>query len=346
MTPFKRIVFTLLSLVLLASISGCTTDIYTVFITPPNYGIIINLNDPSSQATSNNLENGTLMTVAQQRVNMKPCVVNMANKSSCPDAMVVEVPGAYVTRIYTTDANSGTSENKQSLCFEANGANGCVDFTITAQVLRDNAKCYANRVGIKPVGQGDEARFHFRAVPLDNYKDENGVEQPGTLDNRVIGVASGIFSQAVTQKSPLTMALEKYGLFNNVKQQIIDTIFKQTCITIKPDDMYISNGIVWSDQTIQDQINQATILANQLELLKQKNELQKQQSEALLDRAKVYEKECGTACALEFLRIQTDQLFVDKWTGQGWIPFFNQATPDYVPTPLPSTPAAPVTTPQ
>ncbi len=269
---------------------------------------------------------------------MKPCVVSMANQSKCPDAMVVEVPGAYVTRIYTADPNSGTSESKQSLCFESSGANGCVDFTVTAQVLRDNARCYANKVGIQPVGEGDEARFHFRALPLDNETNAQGDLVPGALDNRVIGIASGIFSQAVAEKSPLTMALDKYGLFDGVKETIIDTIFKQTCITIKPDDMYISNGIVWSDQAIQDQINQATVIANQLELLKLKNDLQKQQTEALLDRAKVVEKEYGLEAAIRFLEIQTEQMKIDKWTGDSWIPFLNPSTPDYVPTPEPVAP--------
>lgn len=313
----------------LMSLSACATSYNTVFITPPNYGIVINLNDPSSQATSNSLNGGKLMDVTQQTVKMTRCVTTLQSTDRCPDVMVVEIPGAFVTRIYTAESNSGTSETKQSLCFEASGANGCVDFTVTAQVLKDGAKCYANKVGIKPVGEGDEVRFHFKAISLED-----------TMDNRVIGVTSGIFSQKVSTKSPLSMALDKYTLFDEIKTEIVQTVYDQTCITIDPANMYISNGIVWSDPTIQDQINQATILANQLELLKQKNDLLKQQTEALLDRAKVIEAEYGTAYALEFLRVQTDQMFIDKWNGQGYLPFMNQSIPDYVPTPdlsLPTT---------
>lgn len=327
-----KLTYRLFFLLVIASmaLSACGTSFNTVFITPPNYGIVINLNDPSSQVTGNSLDTGTLMTVTQQTITMKRCVTTLQSTDRCPDKMVVEVPGAFVTRIYTAEANSGTSQTKQSLCFEASGANGCVDFTVTGQVLKDAAKCYANRVGIVPVGTGDEARFHFKAIALED-----------TMDNRVIGVASGIFSQSVANKSPLSMALDKYALFEELKPIIINTIYDQTCITIDPKNMYISNGIVWSDPTIQDQINQATILANQLELLKLKNDILKQQTEALLDRAKVIEAEYGTAYALEFLRVQTDQMFIDKWNGQGYLPFMNQSIPDYVPTP----PVAPATAP-
>ncbi len=333
----KRIIFVVFSLSLI--LSACSTSYNTVIITPPNYGIVINLNDPSSQATGNDLDGGKLMDVTQQTVTMKKCVATLQSTDRCPDVMVVEVPGAFVTRIYTAESNSGTSNTQQSLCFEASGANGCVDFTVTGKVMKDAAKCYANKVGISPVGTGDEARFHFKALPLDNYIDENGNEQPGSLDNRVVGITSGIFSQAVSTKSPLTMALDKYGIFDELKTLITQTVYEQTCITIDPKNMYISNGIVWSDPAIQDQINQATILANQLELLKQKNSLLKQQTEALLDRAKVVEAEYGLEAAIRFLEIQTEQMKIDKWTGDSWIPFLNQSTPDYVPTPEPIEPS-------
>lgn len=328
MKQLSRLFFLLV--VVSMALSACGTSYNTVFITPPNYGIVINLNDPSSQVTGNSLDNGTLMTVTQQTITMTKCVTTFQSTDRCPDKMVVEVPGAFVTRIYTAEANSGTSENKQSLCFEANGANGCVDFTVTGQVLKDAAKCYANKVGIAPVGEGNEARFHFKAISLED-----------TMDNRVIGVTSGIFSQAVSQKSPLSMALDKYGLFEEIKLAIVQTVYDQTCITIDPKNMYISNGIVWSDPIIQDQINQATVIANQLELLKQKNDLLKQQTEALLDRAKVIEVEYGLEAAIKFLEIQTEQMKIDKWTGDSWIPFLNQSTPDYVPTPESTVPTTP-----
>lgn len=322
---------TLLSLVLAVMLSACGTSYNTVFITPPNYGIVINLNDPSSQATSNGLEGGTVMNVSQQTVTMKRCVTTLMNTDRCPDVMVVEVPGAFVTRIYTAEENSGTSDTKQSLCFEASGANGCVDFTITGQVLKDAAKCYANKVGIEPVGTGDEARYHFKAIALED-----------TMDNRVIGVTSGIFSIKVATKSPLTMALDKYTLFEEVKADVIKTVYDQTCITIDPVNMYISNGIEWSDPIIQDQINQATVIANQLELLEQKNLLLKEQTKALMDRAKLIEEEYGLEAAIKFLEIQTEQMKIDKWSGDSWIPFLSPATPDYVPAEsAPSTPVAP-----
>lgn len=102
--------------------------------------------------------------------------------------------------------------------------------------------------------------------------------------------------------------------------------------------MYISNGIVWSDQTIQDQINQATVLANQLELLAKKNDLLKQQTQALLDRTQLVEKQYGLAAALEFMRIQTEQMKIEKWDGNSWLPFVNPTTGQTVVTPGPITP--------
>lgn len=217
MKLITRISVVLTAIIVAIVSTGCATGVYTVFVTPPNYGIVINLNDPSSQTTSNNFDGGKLMNVTQQQVIMTRCSGDLNNKSYCPDVMVVEVPGAYVTRIYTAEANSGTSANKQSLCFEATGSNGCVDFTVTAKVLKENAKCYANKVGIAPAGTGDETRFHFKAISIED-----------TMDNRVIGVTSGVFSQAVAKKSPLAMAIEKYALFEAVKAQIIKTVFEQT----------------------------------------------------------------------------------------------------------------------
>ncbi len=310
-TP-TRIFFVLMAFIVAISASGCATSYRTVLITPPNYGIVINLNDPSAQVTANTLDGGKLMDVTQQTVTMTKCVATFQSTDRCPDVMVIEVPGAYVTRLYTAEANSGTSATQQSLCFEANGANGCVDFTVTAKVEKDGAKCYANKVGIVAFGDAEEARFHFKAISLED-----------TMDNRVIGVASGNFSQAVATMSPLTLALDKYTIFESKKQAIIDTVYAQTCITIKPEDMYVSNGIVWSDPTIQDQINQATILANQLELLATKNDLLKQQTQALLDRTKLVEQEYGLEAALRFMEIQTEQMKIEKWDGNSWLPFLS-----------------------
>lgn len=318
--PLRTLLFLIIAIVL--TTTACATSYRTVLVTPPNYGIVINLNDPSSQVTANSLEGGTLMDVTQQTVTMKKCVSTFQSTDRCPDVMVVEVPGAYVTRLYTAEANSGTSNTKQSLCFEANGANGCVDFTVTAKVEKDGAKCYANKVGIVAVGDSEESRFHFKAISLEE-----------TMDNRVIGVASGKFSLVVATTSPLSLALDKYTIFEGIKQDIVNTVYDQTCITINPDDMYISNGIVWSDPTIQDQINQATILANQLELLAKKNDLLKQQTQALLDRAKLVEQEYGLSAAIRFMEIQTEQMKIEKWDGNSWLPFLspvdgNPATPE------------------
>ena len=326
--------FTLgLIIVILALVStGCTTSYNTVFVKPPNYGIVIDLNNPSSQTTTGSqLDGGKLMDVTQQTITVNKCVQTLQSTDYCPDVMVVEVPGSFVTRNYTAEANSGTSAKKQSLCFEANGANSCVDFTVTAKVLRKDAICYANRVGINAVkdNAGNDLKYYSKAVDLAT-----------TMDDRVVGIASGLFSMAVAKTSPLSLALEKYTIFDNVKQDIIDALYTQTCITVTKDDIRISNGIVWADPTIQDQINQATIIANQLELLKKKNDLLKQQTEALLDRAKVIESQYGLDAAIKFLQIQTEQMKIDKWSGDSWLPFLNP-TPDYVPVATP----APVPTP-
>lgn len=339
MKIFTRISLLVTAIIVAIVSTGCTTTgVYTVFVTPPNYGIVIDLDNPSSQITANNFDNGRLMDVTQQEVIMKRCSVDVNNRSNCPNVMVIEVPGAFITRVYTAETNSGTSSNKESLCFEASGANGCVDFTVTATVLKKNAICYANRVGIVPFSNGDEARFHFRAIPLGDWTDANGKEMQGTMDTRVVGKTSGIFSEAVVKTSPLTLALDKYKTFSDIKKSIVDEIFNETCITLDPKTMYISNGIVWKDQAIQDQINQATVLSNQLELLARKNDLLKQQTQALLDRTQLIEKQYGLPAALEFMRIQTEQMKIEKWDGNSWLPFINPSTGQTVVTPGPITP--------
>lgn len=297
-------------------LGACATT-NTVLIVPPNYGIVVNLSNTASQATANDFSDGELMNVTQQTVTNAKCTATSVDW--CPDKIIAEVPGSPVSRIYSKDKESGTSATNQALCFESNGANGCLDFSITAQVTKGNAKCYANKVGVKPVIEADNkpSRFHFAALPLSD-----------ALDTRVIQIASGKFARQVATTSPLELSLKKFDLFDAIKPAIIAEVLDQTCITIK--DISINNGVVWDSVEIQKQIDQATVIVNQLELAAKQNQLLDVQNKAFIARAIEVEKQFGTAAAIEFMRIQ-------KWDGS-YLPALPQ---QYAPQNLQST--APLT---
>jgi len=302
-----------LSVLLLFLLAGCIPTDRVVLITPPNYGIVVSLSDTTDQATGNNFDQGQLLNVTEQSITLTRCAVN--SPDMCPDKIVIEVQGSPESRLYTKSANSGTSVSNQALCFEAKGANGCVDFSLSAIIERNDVKCYANKMGVKPSTIADDAKFHFFATPLTEV-----------LDTRVIQVASAQFNKSVATVSPLELALKKFDLFDGVKQSIMDEVHNQTCVTLT--NLAISNGITWDQPEIQDQINQATILANQLILVDQQNQLLAKQNDAFIARALEMEKQFGLEAAVRFMQVQ-------KWDGS-YLPVL-PGTPALSPTALPST---------
>ncbi|HET7098695.1 MAG TPA: hypothetical protein VFI61_00440 [Patescibacteria group bacterium] len=313
----KQLFTSMMVLVVAFVLFGCSSSNF-VIITPPNYAIVVNLSNTEDQATGNNFGEGELMNVTQIQINSVKCALNSSDR--CPDKLVAEVQGSPESRIYSMDANSGTSGANQALCFEAIGTNGCVDFSVTAIIEKSDAKCYANKMGVKPVLNGDPqvaSRYHFIATPLAD-----------ALDTRVIQIASSQFAEKVAAISPLSLALQKFALFEEIEPSIIQEVHDQTCITIS--NMAINNGIAWASPEIQDQINQATILANQLELVAQQNKLLEIQNQAFIARALEIEKEFGLAAAIEFMKIQKwDGTFLPLLPGQ---PLLNDTSSD-APTP-------------
>lgn len=316
---FKKIFLLALLIILPGILAACTTSNF-VIVTPPNYAIVVNMSDTTDQATTGNtFDRGDLVNVTQIQVNMTRCAVN--SNDSCPDKLVAEVEGKPETRIYSKDFNSGTSSSNQALCFEANGANGCLDFAVTAIINREDAKCYANKMGVSPVLEGDQklpSRFHYMATPLAD-----------ALDLRVVGIASSMFAEKVANISPLDLAIKKFAIFSDLKDAIIKEVYKQTCITIYPETMAVNNGIVWASAEIQNQINQSTVLANQLVLVKEQNELLAIQNQAFIDRTRQLEQQFGLPAAVELMKIQ-------KWDGTSYIPFL---------APSPANMTAPAVTP-
>lgn len=318
---YKRLLKKLASgvgfVLLMLFLVGCIPTDRVVLVTPPNYGLIISLSNTTDQTVSNNLDDATLMNLTQQPVTMTRCAVN--SPDMCPDKIIVEVQGSPESRLYTKSASSGTSVSNEALCFEAQGANGCVDFSLSAKILRNDAKCYASKMGIKPSTVTDDARFHYFATPLTS-----------TLDTRVLQIASSLFNRVVTPISPLQLALKKFELFDGVKEDIISQVHDQTCITIT--NLAISNGITWDQQEIQDQINQAVVLTNQISLVEQQNNLLAKQNDAFIARALEMEKQFGLEAAIRFMQVQ-------KWDGTYLPALPGNPAITAVPTTQSSTPA-------
>lgn len=240
-------------------LTGCGTEYVTV--TPPNYAVVISMDAPTNQATGNDFSNANLVNVTQIRVNRPLCAPLSGSSTRCPDKIIAEVPGAPQSRAYTKDPNTGTSGADEAICFEASGVNGCVDFSVSAVVLREDAACYASKVGVFPV---NETNYHYAALPLSE-----------ALDTRMIQIASSNMVLATAEMNPLELATTKFTVFDGVKQTIIDEVHSQTCITINQLDL--SGGIQWDSVAVQETIDDAIVLQNEIMLAKKQQELQDQE---------------------------------------------------------------------
>lgn len=297
---FRNIFGPAMALMALFLLSACSSS-ETVVITPPNYGIVIDMSSPSLQATANDFGSGELMEVTQQRVNMTKCALNSVDY--CPDKLIAEVPGAPESRIYTLDPNTGTAGANQALCFEAQGVNGCLDFSVSAIILRENARCYANKMGVKPKEEGGTtSRFHFEATPLAQ-----------ALDSRVIQIAGALMTEATSDKSPLTLAYEKFSVFENLQTRLTEEVYERTCITLT--DSGINGGVQWSSPEVQATIDQAVTLQNQIELAAKENEIAAVQAKGIIARTQMYSATFGLDAAIRLVQ-------VEKWDGSYMPPYY------------------------
>ena len=203
-------------------ITACGTSSNVVIVTPPNYVIVVDLSNASNQGEApSDFNNGQLLQVAQVPVSSHPCAMN--SQDSCPDKLVAEVEGSPQSRIYTRETNSGTDQSNQALCFEAQGTNGCLDFSVNAIIQKDDAKCYANKMGVTAVKNqdGSVSRFHYVSMPLAT-----------ALDTRVMQIAGAVFAKRVVETNPLQLASKKFNLFDEARADIVKGVHDQTCITL------------------------------------------------------------------------------------------------------------------
>ena len=304
--------------VALFAMSGCVRP-HTVIVTPPNYAVVIDMNAPTNQATGNNFAEGKLVEVTQVDITMKACAANSVDR--CPNKIVAQIEGAPKSRIYSASTNSGTGSQNQALCFEAKGVNGCVDFSVSAKVMKEDAGCYANLMGVHPdPAGGDKARFSFFATSLED-----------ALDSRILQIAGAEFNKVTVNAEPISLAYDKFALFETVRENIITEVHKRTCVTVT--DMAINNGIVWDSSGIQDVIDRNTINRANLELAVMENRVAAIEATGIISRTQMFADQFGLDAALRLVAIQ-------EWDGSGlpnWT--WNSTT-----TPLPvQGPAAPPT---
>lgn len=310
----KALLLSTLAVIAFLTVGCAGTEVKVVTITPPNYAITINANSPSSQVTSNNFGEGELVNLTQVQVQMSYCTVSLGVTSDkCPNIRVAQVPGSPESRIYTASANSGTSATSQALEFEAQGSNGSLDFAVVAIVKKEDAKCYANKMGVRPVMvDGKPSTYNFAAVSLSD-----------ALDTRVVQVASAEFAKGVVDMNPVDLAKKKFGLFEEMKPKIAKAVYDRTCITLV--DQSVNGGIVWSSQAVQDYIDHVILVNNQKDLVKAEYELAKARQDAFMLRFNQYRDAYGLDAAIRLMELE-------KWDGAG-IPLNRFTIP---------TPAAPI----
>lgn len=289
---------------------------YSSMVTaPPDYYVQVSMSNTGDQVFSGKIfSNGLLLGgVAPLKVEYNDCGVTGGNKK-CPEKVVAKIPGAPVTRLFTNNMNSGTSKLDQSIQFEAQGANGSLNFSVLAVVEGDNAKCYVSKMGGAWVDNPDDKGripYLFQARPLVDV-----------LDDFSIRITSDSFNAQVTKISPLKLAYDKFGIFEDIKPKIIKQMFEETCVTILK--ISVIGGVEWGNQAIQDQINQAVVIQNQLDLVDRQNSLLEKQNTAYASRFADLVTACVKAgstspanCALEGMKI-------GKWDGVSLIPFLPQ----------------------
>lgn len=291
-----------LALVMLI-MSGCSMEY--VIVTPPNYAVVVNMKTPTDQAVGNDFSNAELVNYTQIKISTPLCA-RWRSDDRCPDKLVAEVEGSPQSRAYTRDPNTGTSGADEAICFEASGVNGCVDFSVSAIILREDAKCYANKVGVRPV---EGSKFHFKAVPLAE-----------ALDTRMIQIASAQMVKATAEMNPLRLASDKFTIFDEVKPTILEEVHNQTCITINHLDL--SGGIEWDSTEVQATIDDAIVLQNKVVLETERRKLQEKQVDNMMFRVRTYEEQFGLDAALEIIAMeQWDGSFMpSQWMAGTYIP--------------------------
>lgn len=296
----KALLLSVVVVLIAISTVGCAgQEAHVVTITPPNYAITINANSPSSQVTSNNFGEGELVNLTQVPVMMSYCTVSLGVTSDkCPNIRVAQVPGSPEARIYTKAATSGTSSSQQSLEFEAQGSNGSLDFSVVAIIKKEDAKCYANKMGVKAVMEnGKPSQYNFMATALAD-----------ALDTRVVQIESAEFAKAVIDTNPVELAKKKFIIFDGLKSQISKTIYERTCITII--DQQVNGGIVWGSQAVQDYIDHVILVGNQMDLVQVEANLAQKRQDALMKRFNQYRDAYGLDAALRMIELE-------KWDGTG-----------------------------
>lgn len=307
----KSFIAIVLGVLAVTVLAGCNGTSPTVIVTPPDYAIVISSAAPSNQAIGNDFGNGDLVNVTQIPVWVGKCpqIGNAAATWDCPDKLVATVQGSPESRIYTLDPTTGTAGANQALQFEAQGANGSLDFSINAIIKREDAKCYANKMGVKPkvdTKTNTASRYEYRATSLAD-----------ALDNRVIQIAGAEFAKAVKDISPIDLAEKKFDLFESVKPRIIALVHEQTCVTVN--DMAINGGVVWGSKAVQDTIDDAIVTRNRQQLAAMQNELDLTLANGLIARTKAYSEAFGLEAALDLARTA-------KWDGSA-LPLFNFGLP-------------------
>ena len=286
-------------LLMIPLVAACSPRNY-VQVTPPNYAIVISMSNTSGQSIGNDFSNAELVSVNRIVVEQPLCSSDFGRSERCYDKMVIEVPGAPESRVYTKDPDTGTSGADEAICFEASGVNGCVDFSVVAIVERDNAICYANKVGIRNMG---DFAFHFEALPLAE-----------SLDTRVVQIASARMVEETATLNPLDLAASKFAIFDGIRDEIVSAVYEQTCITILSLDL--NGGIRWDSEAVQSTIDDAIVLQNQITLAQQQASLDGIEAQNLINRMNAFVELYGVDVAVQLITLQEwDGSFMpSSWT--------------------------------
>lgn len=321
----KKLTLYVMAALTVLFLTGCVGSLPEfVVIAPPNYGVVVEvsngsdaiiLNDTKGKAVEQGFDSGQVVGASQVRISKN----RLRFGKWVPAQYVAEVPGQVESRNYTADPNTGDSGADQSICFESLGANGCVDWSVVAEVLPEDAICYLNAVGIQ---ENRPRPYHLMAKPIED-----------ALDNRVIQVVGEKMAEASKSISPLNMSEQKFAIFEKIRPDVIKTVYERTCITIH--EVSINGGIRWESDAIQNTIDQAVIIESEKGLTAERQDVQSQEIDNMILRLDAYSERYGIEHALTIIALE-------EWNGQTVPPFwqndFNAAITNEMAQPVTTVP--------
>lgn len=235
-----------------------------------------------------------------------------------PEVMVITVDRAPVTREWTAEPDTGTSQTNQALEVESlDSINFSLGATITCRIEEQDAPTFLYHYGAQPVEEGKAMKqfgLVYQGRSLSDIVDSN-------IRSYCQARLSGLFGSV-----DLHEAREKKTEFFDEVLSEAKNYFRERGITI--DSFGSAKGLYYHNSDIQAGINRRFVTENAIEVAKQELEAQKNRNEAKIAAA-VAKRQAAEAFleeeqamrlkyALEIQQLRADarKAMAEGWSGQ------------------------------